>query len=76
MCVDTMGAAITENREDFDGKSVMDVGAGSGILSLFAAQVQLPPPGLCAGFQLPAIGLMLLLLLCTDFVRWGIAQPA
>ena len=32
-------AAITENRADFEGKTVMDVGAGSGILSLFAAQV-------------------------------------
>ena len=31
--------AITENRSDFEGKAVMDVGAGSGILSLFAAQV-------------------------------------
>lgn len=31
--------AITENRPDFEGKAVMDVGAGSGILSLFAAQV-------------------------------------
>ena len=32
-------AAITENKVDFEGKVVMDVGAGSGILSLFAAQV-------------------------------------
>ena len=31
--------AITENRIDFEGSAVMDVGAGSGILSLFAAQV-------------------------------------
>ena len=31
--------AIVENRSDFEGKTVMDVGAGSGILSLFAAQV-------------------------------------
>jgi hypothetical protein len=35
----TYYAAILENRADFDGKAVMDVGAGSGILSLFAAQV-------------------------------------
>ena len=33
-------AAIVENRVDFEGKTVMDVGAGSGILSLFAAQVR------------------------------------
>lgn len=32
-------AAIMENKADFEGKTVMDVGAGSGILSLFAAQV-------------------------------------
>jgi histone-arginine methyltransferase CARM1 len=32
-------AAIVQNRADFEGKEVMDVGAGSGILSLFAAQV-------------------------------------
>jgi len=30
--------AIVENRTDFEGLAVMDVGAGSGILSLFAAQ--------------------------------------
>ena len=32
-------AAILENTADFQGKTIMDVGAGSGILSLFAAQV-------------------------------------
>lgn len=35
----TYYAAILENTGDFQGKVVMDVGAGSGILSLFAAQV-------------------------------------
>lgn len=34
----TYFAAITENAADFNGKAVMDVGCGSGILSLFAAQ--------------------------------------
>jgi len=34
----TYYAAITENAADFAGKTVMDVGCGSGILSLFAAQ--------------------------------------
>jgi len=34
----TYFAAITENEMDFNGKVVMDVGCGSGILSLFAAQ--------------------------------------
>ncbi len=37
----TYFAAITENPADFEGKAVMDVGCGSGILSLFAAQVGL-----------------------------------
>ncbi|KAH9311838.1 hypothetical protein KI387_026873, partial [Taxus chinensis] len=31
-------AAVIENRIDFQGRIVVDVGAGSGILSLFAAQ--------------------------------------
>ena len=35
----TYWSAILENAPDFQGKVVMDVGAGSGILSLFAAQV-------------------------------------
>ncbi|KAJ3683723.1 hypothetical protein LUZ60_013950 [Juncus effusus] len=34
----TYYAAVIENRSDFEGKVVVDVGAGSGILSLFAAQ--------------------------------------
>ena len=37
----TYYAAIMENAADFTGRTVMDVGAGSGILSLFAAQVGL-----------------------------------
>lgn len=35
----TYYAAVIENRADFLGRIVVDVGAGSGILSLFAAQV-------------------------------------
>jgi len=35
----TYHAAVIENRSDFAGRVVVDVGAGSGILSLFAAQV-------------------------------------
>lgn len=34
-------AAVIENQADFAGRVVVDVGAGSGILSLFAAQVLL-----------------------------------
>ncbi|WVZ17965.1 hypothetical protein V8G54_005287 [Vigna mungo] len=34
----TYYAAVIENRSDFMGRVVVDVGAGSGILSLFAAQ--------------------------------------
>ncbi|KAK7292272.1 hypothetical protein RIF29_08050 [Crotalaria pallida] len=34
----TYYAAVVENRADFIGRVVVDVGAGSGILSLFAAQ--------------------------------------
>lgn len=34
----TYYAAVIENRADFNGRIVVDVGAGSGILSLFAAQ--------------------------------------
>jgi hypothetical protein len=35
----TYYAAIIENKSDFEGRVVVDVGSGSGILSLFAAQV-------------------------------------
>ncbi|XP_060185019.1 probable histone-arginine methyltransferase CARM1 [Lycium barbarum] len=35
----TCYSAVIENRADFLGRVVVDVGAGSGILSLFAAQV-------------------------------------
>lgn len=31
--------AIMENREEFEGKVVVDVGAGTGILAVFAAMV-------------------------------------
>eukprot|EP00897_Mesotaenium_endlicherianum_P003545 jgi/Mesen1/3218/ME001865S02419 len=34
----TYYAAVLENKVDFEGRVVVDVGAGSGILSLFAAQ--------------------------------------
>jgi len=34
----TYYSASTENASDFAGKAVMDVGCGSGILSLFAAR--------------------------------------
>jgi hypothetical protein len=47
----TYYAAILENRADFEGKAVMDVGAGSGILSLFSAQVRWLPL-LAAALQL------------------------
>lgn len=46
----TYNAAILENCADFEGRTVMDVGAGSGILSLFAAQVPLSLEG---GISLP-----------------------
>ena len=37
----TYYASVIENRADFVDRVVVDVGAGSGILSLFAAQVAL-----------------------------------
>lgn len=45
----TYYAAILENTADFQGKTIMDVGAGSGILSLFAAQVPHYAEWLAAG---------------------------
>ncbi|CAH9115934.1 unnamed protein product, partial [Cuscuta europaea] len=36
--IGTYYATVIENRSDFHGRVVVDVGAGSGILSLFAAQ--------------------------------------
>ena len=38
-CAGTYYAAVLENYLDFQGRVVVDIGAGSGILSLFAAQV-------------------------------------
>jgi len=40
----TYYAAILENRADFEGQVVGDIGAGSGILSLFAAQARRAAP--------------------------------